>query len=69
MRATWLVAAALISPAALAQTVSLENTGEPLPEAVRERINSLLAEEDTADTRFEARRQARRAADINANVL
>ncbi|MBB34134.1 MAG: hypothetical protein CME88_05320 [Hirschia sp.] len=69
MRATWLVAAALISPAALAQTVSLENTGEPLPEAVRERINSLLAEEDTADTRFEARRQARRAADIVLKVL
>ena len=63
--------AALLSLSATvcAQTVTLENTGAPLPDGVRDRIDTLLAEEDPAETRFEARRQARRAADIVLRVL
>ncbi len=47
----------------------VEVTGEILPSHIREKINALLQDELPAESRFDARRQARRAADLSLKAL
>ena len=58
-----------LSSPALADQIGVESHGAPIPGAVRERLAALLPDERAPRSRFEARRQARRAADIALNVL